>query len=156
METSGQDGGVGRHMSSPRATIKRITTNLKTNSTQNCQKFELYGNSVTKDLKKPHLSRQVGKVETRRQGGDARSRSVTQRGGDGGGTPVSHSCAVDKNQEGYHGSEQSWPQARPHVQGFQCQEDKAPTSGYKNQWRLGQWKKLPISQESLFKGPTQT
>ena len=37
---------------------------------------------------------------------------------------VPHSHMVDKNQEGYLGSEQSQPQARPHNPEFQCQEDK--------------------------------
>ena len=39
---------------------------------------------------------------------------------------VPHSHEVDKNQEGYLGSVQSQPQARPHSPGFQHQEDKAP------------------------------
>ena len=38
--------------------------------------------------------------------------------------PVPHSCIVDKNWEGYLGSEGSQPQARPHSTGFQHQDDK--------------------------------
>ena len=38
---------------------------------------------------------------------------------------VPHSHAVDKNWEGYLGSQQSQLQARLHNLGFQCQEDKA-------------------------------
>ena len=47
----------------PHITI-RITTNLKTKNTKNCQKIKLYGGPTTKDLKKPHLSRQIGGAET--------------------------------------------------------------------------------------------
>ena len=40
-------------------TTKRITTNLKTKITQDCQKIELYGSPTAKDLKKPqHPGRQ--------------------------------------------------------------------------------------------------
>ena len=39
---------------------------------------------------------------------------------------VPHSHVVDKNQEGYLGSEGSQPQARPHSSGFQHQGDKSP------------------------------
>ena len=39
---------------------KELQLNLKTNTTQNCQKIELYGSLTTKDLKKPHSSRRVG------------------------------------------------------------------------------------------------
>ena len=44
------------------ATI-RITVNLKTNNTQNCQKMGLYGSPTTRDLKKPYSSRWVGGAE---------------------------------------------------------------------------------------------
>ena len=33
-ETSGQDGGIGRHTVPPRTTKRRITTNLKTKATR--------------------------------------------------------------------------------------------------------------------------
>ena len=38
------------------------------NMTQICQKIELYGSLTTKDLKKPHSSRQVGGEESQRCG----------------------------------------------------------------------------------------
>ena len=57
-QTSGQDGGVGRHASFPHAT-RELQLNLKTNNTQNCQKIELYGSPTTKYLKKPHSSRRA-------------------------------------------------------------------------------------------------
>ena len=44
-------------------TIRRITTNVKTKNTQNCQKIVLYGSPTTKDLKKLFSSRWVGEVE---------------------------------------------------------------------------------------------
>ena len=62
-ETSSQDGGIGRHVSPPCTTMRRITTNLKTKITQNCQKIKLYGSPTTKDLKEPYSYRQVGGVE---------------------------------------------------------------------------------------------
>ena len=43
--------------------LKELQLDLKTNKTQNCQKIELYVSLTTKDLKKPHSSRQVGGVE---------------------------------------------------------------------------------------------
>ena len=45
--TSSQDGGVDGHTLPPCTTIRRITTNLKTKNTQDCQKIELCG-SLTK------------------------------------------------------------------------------------------------------------
>ena len=47
----------------PFTTIRRITTNLKTKNTQNCQKIELYGSLVTKNLKKPYSYRQEGQSQ---------------------------------------------------------------------------------------------
>ena len=63
-ETSGQDGGVGRHTVPPRTTKTRTTTNLKTKNNQNWQKIKLYGSPTTKEMKKKHSSRRVGGVET--------------------------------------------------------------------------------------------
>ena len=63
IETSRQDGGMSRHASPPGITTRRITKNLKTKNTQNCQKIELYRSPTTKDLKKPYSSRGVGGVE---------------------------------------------------------------------------------------------
>ena len=60
---SGQDGGIGRHILPPCTTIKRITTNLKTENTQNCKKIKLYRSPTTKDLKKTYSSKWVGGVE---------------------------------------------------------------------------------------------
>ena len=47
-------------------TPRELQLNLKTNNIQNCQKIKLYESPTTKNLKKPHLSRQVGGVETQR------------------------------------------------------------------------------------------
>ena len=62
--TSGQDGGVGRYTVPPHTTKRRTTTNLKTKNNENCQKFELYGNPTTKELKKKHSSKLLGRAET--------------------------------------------------------------------------------------------
>ena len=42
---------------------KKLQLDYKTDTTQNCQKIELYGSLTAKDLKKPHLSRWVGGAE---------------------------------------------------------------------------------------------
>ena len=42
---------------------KELQTGLRTNNTQNHQKIELYGNQITKDLKKPLSSRWIGGAE---------------------------------------------------------------------------------------------
>ena len=55
----------------PHCTTKiRTTTNLKTKNNQNCQKIELYGGPTTKELKKKHSSRPVGRAEMGSQGGE--------------------------------------------------------------------------------------
>ena len=41
---------------------RRTTTNLKTKNTQNCRKIKLYQSLTTKDLKKKHSSRLVGRA----------------------------------------------------------------------------------------------
>ena len=43
-------------------------TNLKIKYNQNCQKIELYGSLITKELKKKHSFRLVGGLETGSQG----------------------------------------------------------------------------------------
>ena len=48
----------------PSTNKRRTTTNLKTKNNQNCQKIELYGSLITKELKKKHSSRLVRGVET--------------------------------------------------------------------------------------------
>ena len=62
MGTCGQDGGIVRNASLPCTTKRRTTTNLKTKTSQNCQKMELYGSLTNKELKK-HSSRPVGGAE---------------------------------------------------------------------------------------------
>ena len=47
----------------PCTTKRRTTTNLKTNSNQNCQKIELYGSPTIKELKKKHSFRLIGAAE---------------------------------------------------------------------------------------------
>ena len=61
-QTSGQDGGRGRHTVPPRnQKDNNKFKNKKIN--QNCQKIELYGSLTTKELEKKHLSRLVGEAE---------------------------------------------------------------------------------------------
>ena len=56
-----------------KSTKRRTTTNLKTKNNQNCQKIELYGSPTTKELKKKHLYRLVGRAEDAQQGGNWRT-----------------------------------------------------------------------------------
>ena len=81
-----------------------VQLHLQTNN-KNCQKSELYGSLTTKDLKKPHSSRQVGGEKLWRW---------AERLGDKVWCPeetaasewrVPQSLMVDKNQEGYLESE---------------------------------------------------
>ena len=51
-------------------TKRRTTTILKTKNNQNCQKIELYGSPTTKELKKKHSFRLVGRAEVGSQGGE--------------------------------------------------------------------------------------
>ena len=60
--TSGQDGGIGKCSLPPSTTTANLQLNYRTNVTHNCQKIELYGCLTTKELKKPHLSREVGEA----------------------------------------------------------------------------------------------
>ena len=48
---SSQDGGIGRFTWLTHTTKRRITTNLKLENNQNCQKFKLYGSPTTEKLK---------------------------------------------------------------------------------------------------------
>ena len=57
--TSGQDGGIGEHVLPPCTTKQKVQLDYKTNVTQNNQKIMLYGSLTTKELKKPHSSKQV-------------------------------------------------------------------------------------------------
>ena len=64
------------------------------------------GSVTTKDLKEPHLPRQVGRVEMQRQA-ERRTEVVWHREVAAVAEwawVVPHSCVVDKNQEGYLGS----------------------------------------------------
>ena len=63
LETSRQDGDLGRYTVSPHTIKRRTTTNLKTKTNQNCQEIELYGSLTIKELKKKHLPRPVGGAE---------------------------------------------------------------------------------------------
>ena len=53
----------------PYTTKRRTTTNLKAINNRNCQKIKLYESLTTKILKKKHLSRLAGGVETGSWGG---------------------------------------------------------------------------------------
>ena len=72
---------------------QKLQLNYKTPITQNSQKIELYGSLTTKELKKSHLSRQVGGVEMQR----CRDAEWV----------IPHPHVVGENQEGYLRSEGS-------------------------------------------------
>ena len=44
----------------PRTTKRKTTTNLKTKNNQDCQKVELYGRTITEELKKKQAARWRG------------------------------------------------------------------------------------------------
>ena len=81
-----------------RSTTRRITSNLKTINTQNCQKIKLYFGLTTKDLKKPYSPRWVGGAEIGRQCGAGEAVAAVEE------WVVPDSHVVDKNQEAYRGS----------------------------------------------------
>ena len=61
MGSSSQDGDLGRNVSFPHTTKRRMTANLKTNN-QTRQEIRLCGTPTVKELKK-HSSRRVGGAE---------------------------------------------------------------------------------------------
>ena len=90
----------------------KITAKYRTNITQNHEKIKIYGSPTTKELKKPHSSKQVGGTEGQRHG-DVELAGHTPTGG-------------GYKMEGYLRSEGSQPHTRLHRPGFQCQEGKSP------------------------------
>ena len=72
--------------------------------------------------------KEVTFTQTGGRGRDAEARGEALRGGGMWRCEwaVSHPHVVDKNQEGYLGSEGSQTQTRPPSLGFQLQEDKSP------------------------------
>ena len=83
---------------------KELQLDFKANNTQNHQKIELYRSPTTKDLKKPPSSRWGGKAEVWR-GVERRGDTVWHGEVAVAERAVPHSHMVDKNQEGYIGSE---------------------------------------------------
>ena len=78
-----KDEGVGRYILPPRTTKRRTATNLKTKNIHNCQKIELYRSPTTKELKKKHSPRLVGRVEMGSQGGGNSQQGGGWRAGEG-------------------------------------------------------------------------
>ena len=58
---------------------KKDNNNLKTKNKQNRQKIELYGSPTTKEIKKKHSSRPVGRTETGSQGREGNTRTAKQQ-----------------------------------------------------------------------------
>ena len=75
------------------------------------------------------------------------------RWGDADGL-VPHPCAVDKNWEGYFGSEGSQPHARPPAQGSSARKISPHNFWLWKPVGQSQWKKLLDSQAVLYKRPT--
>ena len=61
--TSSQDGGIDEYTLLSCTNKRRTTTNLKTKNNQNCQKIKVYGSPTTKELKKKHPFRPLGRAE---------------------------------------------------------------------------------------------
>ena len=119
-QTSGQDGGGGRHTVPPHTT-KRRTTNLKTRNNQNWQKIKLYESPTTKELKKKHSSRQVGGVEMGSQ--VERTHGKATNGGSGRARQPLVELAVPHLHTDKPG-ETTVEWDRRHNLGFQCREIK--------------------------------
>ena len=66
IETSSQDDGKGRQGLPLRTTTTKSQTKYLTTMTQEPSETELHGSLTTTELKKPHLSRQVGEAHTRK------------------------------------------------------------------------------------------
>ena len=65
-QISGQDVSIGNTFHLQAQLDQKLQLDYKTNISQICQKIELYGSPITKDLKKPHSSRRVGGLERQR------------------------------------------------------------------------------------------
>ena len=108
MVASGQDGGIGRHASSPQATIEEITIRSQKQITPEPSENRAVWKSDNQGFKKPHSTRQVGGTESQRWGGEA---VWSGQAAAAAAQTVPHSRVVHKSQEGYPGSERSQPQA---------------------------------------------
>ena len=90
VQTSGQDGGIGRYSVSSH-NQKEDKKKFKNKNNQNCQKIELCGSLTTKGLKKKISSTLVGGVEMGSWGGeDTWQGDGLGRQGDGWWTGWSH------------------------------------------------------------------
>ena len=125
--TSGQDGGVSRHTVPPHTTKRRTTTKLKTKNNQNCQKIQLYGSWITKEVKKKHSSRPLGGAEMDSWAESTLSKEAV--GGPGGPT------FPQINWEEQLGSKN-----RPCNPGFQCREIQPQSL----------WLKTPVGVEAAL------
>ena len=78
--------------------ITKRTTNLKTKNNQDCQKTELYGSLITKELKKKHSSTPVGGMEIGSHGGEDSLQDGSWKTGVGrvASRPGSSNLCVDK------------------------------------------------------------
>ena len=81
LETSSQDGCIGKHSSPPYTTTAKLQLKFRTTITQNHQKLRQIEVLTTTELKKPHASRLVGGAETPNR-------------------LVLYPCVVDKNSGG--------------------------------------------------------
>ena len=91
-QTSGQDGGVGRHTVPSCTPKRRTTTNLKTRNNQNYQKIELYGSPTTKELN-THSPRPVGGAEMDSQADRTCGKAATGGPGEAADWKVPHACS---------------------------------------------------------------
>ena len=103
---------------------KKLQLDYKTNVTQNHQKIKLHRSLTTKNLKKPHSFRQVGRAEMWR--GTERC-GAAKWCGEAVEQVVPHSRVVDKNWKGCFRNKRSQAQTlQPSSPGVQHHEDKSP------------------------------
>ena len=128
-----QDGCVSKHGSPPSSppptTTAKTATKLQNNYHPEGQKMKLYGSLTTKELMKSQPSRWVCGTEMQ-------------------------NTYVDKIRRHTSGVRDPSPTPDYAAQGSSVRNKVPIISGCKNQWGLGQWKKLWDSQMSPFKGPT--
>ena len=132
----------------PCTTKRRTTTKIKTKINHNYQKIQLYGSLTTKELKKKHLFRLVGRAKTAAWVKKIRGKAAEEGWSKCSSGWWSHIRLRMKWEE------QLGRETDCTTQGSSVGKEDLKTSGCKNLWGLPQWDKLSASPESLLERPT--
>ena len=111
-----EDAGISKHGSPPDKTTAKITTKLQNNYHPELSENQAAWKTDNQGIK------EVTFIQMGRRGKDVDIHRDMEMWN--GCFSLPH--VVDKNQEGYLGSEGSQPHTIPPSPGFQCQEDKSP------------------------------